>query len=171
MATTGFVPSRRARPGGRGPTVERWAATRQPYLDNLKILLIAAIIAGHAVAGYSELDFWPYAEMKEVALAPATQTVLYAVAAPLTLLLIPVLFLVAGLLTTQSLERKGPGDFVRGRLLRLGMPLAVYVLLLQPLVMYPVHPPGEAPESYWNEFLGAGSRLWTPARCGSSACC
>ena len=29
-----------------GSTVERWAANRRSYLDNLKVALIAAIIAG-----------------------------------------------------------------------------------------------------------------------------
>jgi len=138
--------------------VEQWAANRQPYLDNLKVILIAAIIAGHGIAGYSELDFWPYSEMKEVELSSVTQTILYMVAGPFSLLLIPMLFLVAGLLTPASLERKGPGQYARDRLVRLGVPFAVYVLLLQPLLMYPVHPPGETPQSYWTEFLGAGEQ-------------
>jgi hypothetical protein len=42
--------------------------------------------------------------------------------------------------------------------LRLGVPFVVYVVLVQPLVMYPVHPPGETPTSYWYEFVGAGDR-------------
>jgi hypothetical protein len=31
----------------------RWASTRLTYLDNLKVVLIAAIIALHAVLGYA----------------------------------------------------------------------------------------------------------------------
>jgi hypothetical protein len=42
-------------------------------------------------------------------------------------------------------------------LLRLGVPFAVFVGLLWPLLMYPVHPPGETPVSYWSEFLRHGS--------------
>lgn len=128
------------------------------YLDNLKVLLVAAAIAGHAVAGYSDLDFWPYAEMHEVVLAEPTQVVLLAVVAPATLLLIPLLFLVAGLLTPASVERKGPGAYARDRVVRLGVPFAVFVLLLQPALMYPVHPPGETPRSYWVELVGAGDQ-------------
>jgi hypothetical protein len=33
-------------------------------VDNLKVLLVAAIIAGHGVAGYADVEFWPYAEMR-----------------------------------------------------------------------------------------------------------
>jgi hypothetical protein len=43
-------------PARRGSEIEQWAAKRQLYLDNLKVILIAAVIAGHAVLGYSELD-------------------------------------------------------------------------------------------------------------------
>lgn len=145
-------------PGGHGSTVEGWASKRRRYVDNLKVLLIAGIIAGHAVAGYSDQSFWPYAEMKEVELSPVTEGILYAVVAPASLLMIPVLFLVAGLLTPGSLDRKGPAPFARDRLLRLGLPFAAYVLLLQPLLMYPVHPPGEEPVSYWWELIGAGDQ-------------
>ncbi|MGN6577698.1 MAG: acyltransferase family protein [Nocardioides sp.] len=131
---------------------------RRVYVDNLKVLLIAAIIGGHAIAGYSEFEFWSYSEMKEVELSPVTSGLLMWLVGPLVLVLIPLLFLVAGLLTPRSLERHGPGAYARSRLLRLGVPFAVYVLLIQPLVMYPVHPTGEAPGSYWDEFVGAGDQ-------------
>ncbi len=107
-------PARESAPSRHGSGVEDWAAHRQVYVDNLKVLLIAGIIAGHAIAGYSDQDFWPYAEMNEVALSSVTQTLLYAVVAPATLLMIPLLFLVAGLLTPRSMDRKGPGPFAQG---------------------------------------------------------
>jgi hypothetical protein len=141
-----------------GPWSTPSGSTRHRYFDNLKVLLIAGIIAGHAVASYSDLDFWSYSEMREVTLSTVTEIVLLAVAAPFTLVLIPLLFLVAGLLTKPSLDRKGPGAYARDRLLRLGVPFALYVVLLQPLLMYPVHPPGETPQSYWAEFIGGGEQ-------------
>jgi len=49
---------------------------------------------------------------------------------PLALFMIPVLFLVAGLLTPPSLQRKGPGRFACDRLLRLGVPFALFTFLL-----------------------------------------
>lgn len=123
-------------PAGRGSEVERWAAKRQLYVDNLKVILIAVVIAGHAVLGYSEVDWWSYADVREVTLLPVVAYVLLAVAAPFALLVIPLLFLIAGLLTPPSLERKGPGRFIRDRLLRLGVPFAVFALLLWPLLEY-----------------------------------
>jgi hypothetical protein len=137
-----------------GSAVDHWAAKRLRYVDNLKVILIAAIIAGHAVASYVDEELWPYAEMREVTFTEVTSTLVLMAVVPFGLLMVPLLFLVAGLLTPASLERKGPGPYARDRLLRLGVPFALVVLLLWPLLMYPVHPPGEAPDSYWVEFFG-----------------
>jgi heme/copper-type cytochrome/quinol oxidase subunit 4 len=63
-------------------------------------------------------------------------TALLAIAAPFSLVVIPLLFLIAGLLTPRSLRRKGPGRFARDRLVRLGIPFAVFAVLLWPLLEY-----------------------------------
>lgn len=134
------------------------ATTRAAYLDNLKVVLIAAIIALHGVLGYVGTDqLWSYADVQEVTLSPVTEVALFVVAGPFAAFMIPLLFLVAGLLTPGSLERKGAGRYARDRLLRLGLPFLVFVLLLQPLLMYGLyHPLGAAPGSYWDEFLDDG---------------
>ena len=126
------------------------------YLDNLKVLLIAAIIAMHGIAGYAgTLEVWTYTEMREVTLSPASETAVVVLALPFGLFLIALLFLVAGLMTVPSIEHKGPGRFARDRLVRLGIPFGVYVLFIQPTVVYALeHPLGFAPGSYWEEFLG-----------------
>ena len=53
--------------------VDQRAGGRLLYVDNLMVFLIALVIAGHTVAGYPELEWWPYSEMKEVELAALTQ--------------------------------------------------------------------------------------------------
>jgi len=121
---------------GHGSTVEQWASKRQLYLDNLKVILIGVVIAGHAVVGYSEFDWWSYADVREVTLSPVTVAVLFVMAVPFALMVVPLLFLAAGLLTPPSLERKGTGRFVRDRSLRLGVPFAVFGLLLWPVLEY-----------------------------------
>jgi hypothetical protein len=154
-------PVRGPAPAGHGSSVDDWASGRRAYLDNLKVLLIAAIIAVHAVLSYAgTLDVWPYTEVREVTLSPVVETALFVVVGPIGFFLIPLLFLVAGLLTPASLDRKGPRGFVRDRLLRLGVPFAVYVLLVQPTLVYALeHPLGVAPGSYWEEFLGQPPQL------------
>ncbi len=125
------------------------------YLDDLKVILIAAIIAIHGVLGYAGFDqYWSYADVQETVLEPVTEFVLLAFIGPFALFMIALLFLVAGLLAAPSVQRKGTRQFVRDRLLRLGVPFAAFTLVLWPLLMYSLyHPLGEAPGSYWEEFL------------------
>lgn len=61
---------------------------------------------------------------------PDSEVVARMAQGPLALFMIPVLFLVAGLLTPPSLQRKGPGRFACDRLLRLGVPFALFTFLL-----------------------------------------
>lgn len=144
-------------------SVVEWASTRRPYLDNLKVVLITTVIVMHAVLGYASIvEVWTYTELREVTLAPATEIVLFALASPFGFFLMALLFLVAGLLTPSSLERKGTARFVGDRLLRLGVPFVLYVLIVQPTLTYALaHRLGRAPGSYWAEYLGPERRLDT----------
>jgi glucan biosynthesis protein C len=139
-------------------SLEEWASSRRVYLDNLKVVLITAIIVMHAVLGYASIvEVWTYTPFREVTLAPATQIVLFVLVSPFGFFLMALLFLVAGLLTPPSLERKGAARFVRDRLLRLGLPFVLYVLLVQPTLDYALeHRFGDAPGSYWAEYLADG---------------
>jgi hypothetical protein len=133
---------------------ESTTTARKVYLDNLKVILIGLIIVLHAILGYSTIEVWNYSEYREVTLSPAVQFPLAVLAAPFAFFVIGLLFLVAGLFTRPSLERKGVSLFVRDRLLRLGVTYVVYVLLVQPSVTYALeHPLGDAPNSYWEEWL------------------
>ena len=150
---------RSARPG---PAVERWASARRPWLDNLKVALIAAIIAIHAVMSYTSMEVWSYTELRETTLSPLVEAVTAVVVAPFGFFVIAVLFLAAGLLTPASLERKGTSRFVRDRLLHLGVPFLVYILVVQPTVMYAFeHPLGKATGGFWFEYLGEERQLDT----------
>lgn len=116
----------------RVPSRERLA-----YLDNVKTLLIAGIIAAHAIQGYSEFGSWTYQDVQEVTLSPIVETVFVVALVSLgALFLMSLFFLISGLFTQDSLERKGTSRFVTDRLLRLGVPFAVYTLLVWPILEY-----------------------------------
>lgn len=151
----------RPRPRSRttlDPTEDRvgaWAAHRFSYVDNVKVLLIAAIIVGHAFGSYTTTELFAYADVRETTLAPVTEAVLIAGILLVGLFMIPLLFLLAGLLTPGSLDRKGAGAFARDRLWRLGVPFAVYSFLLWPALLYALYRPlGNAGGSYWRELVG-----------------
>jgi hypothetical protein len=131
----------------RPPTGERLA-----YLDNVKTLLIAGIIAAHAIQGYSEFGSWTYQDIQEVTLSPVVETVFVIALVSLgALFLMALFFLISGLFTQDSLERKGPARFLSDRLLRLGVPFAVYTLVVWPLTEFAIFGPFFH-RSYWDSF-------------------
>lgn len=112
---------------------------RLAYLDNLKWMLIAGIIAAHAIQGYSKFGSWTYQDIQEVTLSPAVEMVFVVAAVSLgALFMMALFFLMSGLVTEGSLRRKGPRRFAIDRLWRLGIPFAVYTLVVWPLVEFAV---------------------------------
>ena len=55
---------------------------RLPELDNLKAVLVAWIIVGHALLGYVAFGGWEYSEVREVTFSPTTELVLSGLFGP-----------------------------------------------------------------------------------------
>ena len=103
---------------------------RVAYLDNLKLLLVAMIIAGHGALAYGDLEnAWPYQDVQEVQLAGVSNITLAMVVIPAAMFAMGLFFLISGLVTPGSVWRKGPRRFARDRLIRLGVPLVVWTLV------------------------------------------
>jgi hypothetical protein len=130
---------------------------RVAYLDNLKIALVAVIIAGHSVFGYASasLGSWPYQDVREVSLARVSQAILAIPALPAGLFAMGLFFLISGVVTPGSAARKGPGTFARDRVVRLGIPLAIWMLGIWPaLLLVRDRWGGNNPfATFWFEFL------------------
>ena len=107
--------------------------TRSPWIDRLRVVVIAGVIVAHTATAYVVDTPWYYEERTTSPVTPVVfgfPTYLAAVYG------LGPLFLVAGLLAVTSLARHGPAGFTRSRLLRLGVPAAVYLLLLDPLTRW-----------------------------------
>lgn len=117
-------------------TAEVGQRSRLAAVDNLKVLLVAWVIGGHALLGYSAVGGWPYDEVNEVTFAPDAEIVLAAVLGPSGLFLMGTFYLLSGLFTPSSLVRKGAARFIRDRLVRLGIPFAVSALVVWPLTLW-----------------------------------
>lgn len=125
---------------------------RVAYLDRLKLLLVAIIIAGHGALAYGDLESaWPYQDIQEVQLGEVSNTLLSVVVIPAVLFTMGLFFLIAGLVTPASLARKGPGRFARERLVRLGIPLLIWTLLLWPGAIWLSHLLAGDHETFWAE--------------------
>jgi surface polysaccharide O-acyltransferase-like enzyme len=70
------------------------------------------------------------------------------------------MFLLSGLFVWPSLKRKGVGDFLRGRLLRLALPFAVGAVILMPIAYYAVElrntGPGAGFFAFWWKTITVG---------------
>ena len=132
------------------------ARERAAYLDNLKVALVAAIIAVHGTVGYSSWEgAWAYEPAAEVRLAPVTEDVLGSLVLPAVLFAMGLFFLMSGLVSPGSLARKGPRRFARDRLVRLGIPLAVWAFGIWPAVVFIAHRVAGETASYWTMFMDA----------------
>ncbi len=107
---------------------------RELWADNLRVLVVAGVIVVHTATGYlTGIADWYYTERTTSTL---WSTVLTFPAATGGMFGLGPLFLLAGWFSVQSLAHRGPGGFVRSRLLRLGVPLLAFVLLISPLADY-----------------------------------
>lgn len=97
--------------------------------------------------------------MREVSLSAVTEAILTPIVGLGALSLMGLFFLIAGLLTPGSLERKGTRRFVSDRLLRLGVPFAAVTLVLWPLLIYAIREPFLHRGSYWWWFAHADPLL------------
>lgn len=103
------------------------------YIDNIRIVLICLVIITHLAVTYGAFGSWFYNEVE--GFSPET-ALLTLVAALSQSFMMGFFFLIAAYFIPSSFERKGPDRYVRDRLVRLGIPLLVWVLFIGPLLRY-----------------------------------
>lgn len=142
--------SPRERPSEPATAPER--PERLVYLDRLKLSLIAVIIAGHGGVAYGDLEnAWPYQDVQEVRLGAVSNAALSIVVLVGALFAMGLFFLISGLVTPGSLERKGARTFARDRLIRLGAPLLVWTLVLWPGAIWAARLAAGDVVSFWSQ--------------------
>lgn len=108
--------------------------TRLDFVYNLRWLMIVLVVSMHAAVTYSHLGSWYFMEEPKPGL-PATiffatyQTFLQA-------FFMGLLFLIAGYFVPGAFDRKGFRDFLRDRVVRLGIPSLFYMVLIHPVIVY-----------------------------------
>ncbi len=103
---------------------------RTPFIDHLRIVLTALVIFHHTAIVYGGAGGWYWRQE-----ADASNLLLLVFNAVNQSYFMGFFFLLAGYYTPPSLERKGTGQFLADRFLRLGVPLAVYFFILSPLTI------------------------------------
>lgn len=103
------------------------------FVDNLRVVLTVLVVLHHAALTYGNIPLWYYPE-------PARDP--GGVALDLFVFLnqtffMGMFFLLAGYFVPGATDRRGRRGFVRERLVRLGIPLLLFVILLRPLASVP----------------------------------
>ncbi|GAB2835886.1 acyltransferase [Lentzea nigeriaca] len=138
---------------------------RLSAVDNLKVILVAWVIGGHALLGYAAVGGWPYDEVNEVTFHPGVETVLAVLIGPSGLFFMGTFYFMAGIFTPGSIERKGRQRFVAERLVRLGTPWVVSAVVIWPTFVWIAYNGAGQDVSWWeafthrDPFLDSGS-LW-----------
>ncbi|MEN6337289.1 MAG: acyltransferase family protein [Phycisphaerales bacterium] len=108
-------------------------ARRLYFLDNLRIALTVLVIAHHVGQAYGPTGgAWPIQETARAAILGPFFTVNRS-------FFMSLFFMISGYLMVASYDRSGTGPFLKGRLLRLGIPLLAFFFLVIPLQQYLCH--------------------------------
>jgi len=121
---------------------------RYLFLDNIKVLFTILVIFWHVMVTYVETGWWYY---KEVSVPDPIIEILFLLLSSIGGLfqvsLLGLFFLLGVYFTPKSYDRKGVYDFWKDRLIRLGIPLLLYTLLINPIIIFTLSKLGFSP---WN---------------------
>lgn len=103
------------------------------YVDNLRIFLISLVVLHHLAITYGAPGSWYYNEVEADLISSIPFSMFVATNQAFFM---GMFFLISAFFMWPSLKRKGTLVFVKDRLLRLGIPLAGFYLLMSPLSVY-----------------------------------
>lgn len=118
-------------PATPGPAAAPASPGRNPGLDTLRAATTLLVVLHHAAITYGAQGGWFYREITPDRGLPSLLLGFFCTVNQAWFM--GLFFLLAGCYTPPALAHKGPLGFLLGRLLRLGVPWLLFVLLLGPL--------------------------------------
>lgn len=102
---------------------------RMFYLDNLRLLFTILVILHHICLTYTGEQGWYYYDPID---DPATDIVMILLMTINRNWVLHCFFLISGYFTPGSLDKKGLWVYIRERLIRIGIPLAIFMVFIRP---------------------------------------
>ncbi|WP_315702401.1 MULTISPECIES: acyltransferase [unclassified Bradyrhizobium] len=118
---------------GTVTAVKAGAAGRNGGIDALRAAVTLLVVSHHTAITYGAIGGWYYKEIAPSETLGGALLVLFCTVNQAWFM--GLFFLLAGYYTPPSYRRDGLAGFVRERLVRLGIPLAVYFVVLHPLTV------------------------------------
>ncbi|MCM0754980.1 acyltransferase family protein [Desulfovibrio aminophilus] len=107
---------------------------RMLYVDNLRLAMIVLVVLVHCSVTYSGVGSWYFKD--PVAKGPVSLLAFILFQAFCQSFFMGLLFFLAGYYARASLVRKGPREFILGRLGRLGLPSLFYMVVINPFIVH-----------------------------------
>lgn len=145
MQTTIAAPARSI-PAAAGATAK--AATRMFFVDNIRVLLTVLVLLHHLMITYAGSGGWYYKEGLQD--FPTTAFGAWFCATDQAFFM-GLFLLISAYFVPGSYDRKGAWQFFKDRLIRLGIPLAIYSWVLNPILIY-VFLGGGSGRSFWDYY-------------------
>ena len=111
-------------------TVQAKAAGRLLFIDNIRVFLTILVILHHTMIMYAGSGSFLYTEGRQDTISAVLGTWFCAVNQAYFM---GFFLLIAAYFVPGSYDRKGAGQFLKDRLIRLGIPLLVYSWIISPL--------------------------------------
>jgi peptidoglycan/LPS O-acetylase OafA/YrhL len=127
------------------------------FLDNLKVLLIVLVVMHHAGQPYGPGGDWPIAPEQLPDIDLLLMSLFFSVNAAFFMGLF---FFISSYFLPGSHDRKGPAQFMKDRLIRLGVPTLVGVLGIIPVMVYLLGPQNVPFVDFYINNLGSLSLGW-----------
>jgi glucans biosynthesis protein C len=108
---------------------------RLGFIDNLRWMMIVSVVSMHAAVTYSHMGSWYFMEDPK----PDNRGTLLFFSyyqMGLQAFFMGLLFLIAGYFVPEAYDRKGAARFLRDRLIRLGIPSLLYMLVAHPFIVF-----------------------------------
>ncbi len=141
--------------------------SRLPWVDHLRTFAIFLVVCMHACVTYSHVGDWYFMADRDPPMGEKVFFIFWQ--GHLQSFFMGLLFLLAGYFAHASLTRRGAGAFLRERLVRLGLPTLLYMLVIHPAIVIGLNPWDHAFGSKlaWyrrfvlsGEFFGESGPLW-----------
>jgi len=130
---------------------KKQSPARMLYIDNMRLLFTVCVILHHVALTYGAHSGWYYYENTDDAFTNLILTLLMTVNRTWVL---GCFFMITGYFTPGSYDRKGTFGFLKDRIIRLGIPLTLFALLIRPSVVYLMNRDVLAAEySFWENIL------------------
>lgn len=141
-------------------------SSRSAWIDNLRTAMVFLVVNMHACVTYSHVGGWYIKDPPEPPLSVKIPFLYWQ--GHLQAFFMGLLFFLAGVFAHGAFLRKGVRGFVGERLLRLGAPAALYMLVIHPLTVYGLlwqadwGPRSELAERYFTtgQVLSGSGPLW-----------